>query len=344
MNLKLVSLCMAFAWGSSHVYGQNHYYIPDYGNGRQQFSLFVETLFDFAELQYPEIFPTPETTQVFQEDSFQYWIYRYYAASHTYLAVKDYVVYVYGPNFGPKITSVGNLDEVLKLVTPGLVNPGSQECVNIGYPEAGTVARYAGTKYFHYFGSQISWQVGEEGLKLIGEKSYVDQDIYSSYLGVDRIVSISGMDYIKWSSREYDSNVYMPDDDLLPTQRKVEWLYDPGLLLGPTSRYCVGQRWYSPGVPMSESLFRSREGSPSIVLPNQSQISIGMVNAINIPITVTAGDFVTVLTTVVGGEGETLTRWTDIETGIVVKEMANVPGIGDWFHETRRVLMSLTKE
>ena len=306
----------------------------------------ADTLFGFAELQYPDIFTSAESTHVLigagGTEPWQWrWLYRYYTASNTYLAVneKEFSVYVYGPPFGPDITRVGTFPEVLKIIGAGIVNPGSQECVDAGFPEAGTVASYYGSDYSRALQFITSWQDGDNGTTLIQEQHLVVNDPFAGLQGAnrveDRVISHSGLLYLESSSSEYDQPVHRTQE-YLPVSR-IESQYNPGLLLGPASRFCVGQIWVSPPVSMTESLTPALAGRPPILESGESPWSIGRVDAVNVPLQVQAGHFVTVEATIFR-PWEILTRWTDVVTGIVVKEEAYFPGLGDWSQEVRKEL------
>lgn len=72
-----------------------------------------ERLFDWAELTYPDYFPGHPPT----EASGNY-VYRYYAATATYLAVEGVEILVLGPPFGPNAVKVGTLADFTCRVLP----------------------------------------------------------------------------------------------------------------------------------------------------------------------------------------------------------------------------------
>jgi len=122
-------------------------------NGQELLTHMANRLFDYAEWRYPEVFSSAESTQSIigssgAETEPWRWVYRYYPGSDTYLAVneKEFAVYVYGPEFGPEVTLVGNLNDLMRLVgieDPLVIsgvwrfrlwpiaNPTGEDCLNV---------------------------------------------------------------------------------------------------------------------------------------------------------------------------------------------------------------------
>jgi hypothetical protein len=71
-------------------------------------------LFDWAETNYPQYFPSQRTAQTSGP-----YVYRYYPETNTYLAVTNGVdVQVLGPQFGPDIVTVGTVAHYACVVSP----------------------------------------------------------------------------------------------------------------------------------------------------------------------------------------------------------------------------------
>lgn len=295
----------------------------------------AEALFDLAESHYPELFTSSESTVVMDEpDAFKKhgwqwrWFYRYYPQSNTYLAVNEFdqSIYVFGPAFGPDVTKAGWLDEVLRWFPPGLIKSGSDECVEIGSPTPDTTAYYGGGRWDQV----VSWQPGPNGgievLRHAG-RYYPRQHLFTE---TESVTSNAGLSYREAWSRTYIRQEHASES--VWKQESETALYDsPGLLLGPTDRYCVGQAWLSASVTgtSTSTYFPASVAGPMPALSAQwkTEITASYVVSINTPIQVQAGEFVTVELVTNGQK-----RWIDVETGIPVKgiEILNDPDDWDW--------------
>ncbi|MDB5870666.1 MAG: hypothetical protein JWQ07_108 [Ramlibacter sp.] len=89
-------------------------------------------LMDWAELRYPQYFPSHREPQLSPP-----YIYRYYPETNTYLGVDGQFVRVLGPSFGPNILTVGTLmqfvcDVFPESCTPPTANAGAPQEVYVG--------------------------------------------------------------------------------------------------------------------------------------------------------------------------------------------------------------------
>lgn len=78
----------------------------------------ADRLMDFAEAQYKDLFPTPETTR-----SLDNWFYRYYAQSGVFLAVINWRIYVVGGPLGAEVRDVGEVSDYITIAPPSNVAP-----------------------------------------------------------------------------------------------------------------------------------------------------------------------------------------------------------------------------
>jgi len=89
-------------------------------------------LMDWAELRYPQFFPTHQ-----QNKSSAPYIYRYYPETNTYLGIDGVIVRVLGPAFGSDIVTVGVLSDFVCQVfpetcAPPTANAGAAQQVLVG--------------------------------------------------------------------------------------------------------------------------------------------------------------------------------------------------------------------
>jgi hypothetical protein len=84
----------------------------------------VDELFDWAQVQYRNFFPSSRTT--LKLGPYQY---RYYPESQNHVAVADGVIYVQGPISGGDIARVGTVAEFECLVNPVLCGTGDGACI-----------------------------------------------------------------------------------------------------------------------------------------------------------------------------------------------------------------------
>jgi len=286
----------------------------------------AEALFDLAERHFPEVFTSPESTVIldgYRTDGWEWsWFYRYYPGSNTYLAFNSYEVsiYVLGPTFGPEVINAGHLYDLLKLFPSGIIRPGSAQCVEIGSPEPGTTAYYRGIEGFEGTeNTSVSWQPGRNGGTEVLRHAGSFPDYQHYYMETEHIITDAGLSYLAYSSRTYTGQD--PDPESIESVANVESkesLYNaPGLLLGPASRYCLGQSWLS--APVAKTLNytyfpTSNSGSmPPESMLAETLMSVSYVVSVDTPISVRAGYFHTVVILTNG----TL-RFIDIETGILV--------------------------
>jgi len=305
-----------------------------------------ELLFDLAELHYPALFTSNESTGVLEVqelveggdgyDPYSYtwnWYYRYYPQSNTYLAVNsvENAVYVYGPPFGPVPARAGGVDEVLRLFPSGMNRSYTNECVEIGSPTPGMTAYYGpelsppGSFFLPNIpnrsegDSVVSWKSGANGGTEV--LTYHGSFLHNLQLSsvTEQIAGLAGLTYLESSRSTYNVDEALAEFGWYTTSETT--LYKPGLLLGPANRFCVGQAWLSAPVARSSTYayLPSTSGSPAPPSSAQAEtgLTVSYVVSVNTPVEVQAGQFDTV---------EIITnsrrRWIDIETGILVKEVS----------------------
>ncbi|MCP5346216.1 MAG: hypothetical protein R3F41_00475 [Gammaproteobacteria bacterium] len=314
------------------------------------FCYWRELLFDLAELHYPEFFTTHEVTLALKvqetvEEQDRYgsyshywnWFYRYYPGSDTYLAVneKENAVYVFGTYFGPEITKVGAVEEVLRLFPSSMNSSFSDECVEVGSLDPGTTAYYGWTDNspgpFFLFAvpdrtegdSVVSWLPGAGGSTEVLTHHGSFLNYLHLYTEKEIVTSNTGLNYRVSSSRTYAAAEFSAEPGWHKASETTQ--YSPGLLLGPSSRYCVGQTWLSASVAESStySYFPTTTAvpmPPSTAL-TETALSLSYVVNVKARIKVQAGEFDSVEIITMDPENWTgHTRWVDVATGILIKD------------------------
>ncbi|MCB1672854.1 MAG: hypothetical protein R3F41_12010 [Gammaproteobacteria bacterium] len=287
---------------------------------------YANALFDLAEQHYPAIFTGHQSTVILDGYSTMgwewSWIYRYYPVTKTYLALQslDYSVYMSGPSFGPDFIKAGYYFDLMKLFPSGIIRPGSNRCVNIGSPEPGIAAFYRGIEDFESTEDYIvSWESGENGGIEVTRHAGSFPDHLHFYTEKEHIITAGGLRYLASSSRTYTGqDPEMDQVEPVPYVKSKESVYQaPGLLLGPSSRYCLGQSWLSAPVAKTVnytydpgSIAGSKQTESALT---ETLFSVNYVIGVNIPVTVRAGTFNTVAIWT-----NNTAHFIDVETGILV--------------------------
>ncbi len=89
--------------------------------------------------------------------------------------------------------------------------------------------------------------------------------------------------------------------------------HEPAKLIGPAEQFCAGQTWTAPSV--KQTIVANGQ-----TIVNQTAVENGSVESINASVSTAAGSFTTVKVKVEVDGGDDIETWTDIRSGVMVKQ------------------------
>jgi hypothetical protein len=272
------------------------------------------TIFNWAERQYPQIFKTKETTQ-----TFGVWFYRYYSSTGVYVGVNDLSqVHVMGGQFGDSPLLVGTTSEFLTTINAAgssghIINSGNGNCVATKFTPTGTIAVYESIPASPP--NPEKKQITDTFLESTANKMTIKtEEIYEGQqsgftvkgtsvgVGTIYLKMVDGIVYNTKTeiSNTNTANVIDASGNLVteePTVIKFDAVttYSPSSFSTPGNQLCEQQSWYSAPVEQNQTGTQITDGvSSDISLLGGSTVGLtSVVEAINESITVPAGTFTT---------------------------------------------------
>ncbi len=159
----------------------------------------AETLLNWAENTYPELFPSPRATQ-----SLEPWLYRFYPETNTYAGVNknDNGVYVMGGPWGDNPTYI---DSLASLITT-IQNSGG----NSSIPACNTANAPAGFSYSQS-GNVVTITTNGQCIEIPNTTNFCETPVQPTQTGIS-VLSTSSITSAEW--RGISFNLTLPTDPL----------------------------------------------------------------------------------------------------------------------------------